>query len=165
MELYIRIVNAQPFEHPIFGDNFRQAFPDIDVNNLPAEFARFERVECPNLATTFQVDEVTYQWVGNIVRDVWTVREMNVEEREQKIQNLIANAYSTVEYMKGISQEKISTAPNAAVTQAWTEYFNKLHEWVLVDPLNPNIPQPPIISPDGRVVSLDASGSAPNVIG
>lgn len=165
MELYIRIVNGQPFEHPIFGDNFRQAFPDIDVNNLPAEFARFERVECPNLATTFQVDKVQYQWSNGIVKDVWTVREMNDEERAQKIKNLTEGAYSTVEYMKGIAQENISTAPNVAVTQAWTDYLNKINEWVLVDPLNPNIPQPPVISPDGRVISLDASGSAPNVIG
>ena len=41
MELFIQIRNGQPFEHPIFGDNFRQAFPDVDVDNLPPEFARF----------------------------------------------------------------------------------------------------------------------------
>ena len=45
MDFFIRIKDGQPFEHPIFGDNFRQAFPDVDVNNLPSEFAKFEHGE------------------------------------------------------------------------------------------------------------------------
>jgi hypothetical protein len=80
MQLYIRIVNGQPFEHPILEDNFVFAFPDVDISNLPSEFARFERVECPQLATTFQVDEAHYEWFGDVVKDVWTVREMTAEE-------------------------------------------------------------------------------------
>ena len=44
MELFIRLVNGEPFEHPIMGDNFREAFPHIDTDNLPSEFARFLRV-------------------------------------------------------------------------------------------------------------------------
>ena len=41
MELFIRIKDGEPFEHPIFGDNFRAAFPDIDSDNLPPDFVRF----------------------------------------------------------------------------------------------------------------------------
>ena len=44
MNLFIRIVDGQPFEHPIFEDNFKQAFPDVDLNNLPSEFLKFVRV-------------------------------------------------------------------------------------------------------------------------
>ena len=87
--MFIQIRNGQPFEHPIFGDNFRQAFPHIDVNNLPPEFARFERVQCPNNASTFQVDELTYQWVDNVVKDVWTVRPMTDEEKAAVHQQVI----------------------------------------------------------------------------
>ena len=48
MELFIQIdENGQAKEHPIMGDNFRQAFPNIDVNNLPSNFAKFERVPAP----------------------------------------------------------------------------------------------------------------------
>lgn len=85
MELYIRIVNGQPFEHPIFGDNFRQAFPDVDTNNLPPEFARFERIECPLVAAVYEVDAVSYQWVDGVVKDIWTVRPMTQEEKDAKI--------------------------------------------------------------------------------
>jgi len=73
MELFIRIVDGQPFEHPMLGDNFRQAFPNVDVNNLPPEFARFERVPCPNPDESYYLVAATctYQWVDGVVKDVW----------------------------------------------------------------------------------------------
>ena len=88
MELFIQIRNGQPFEHPIFGDNFRQAFPDIDVDNLPPEFAKFERVERPILGL-YQVmiqDEPTYEFVDGLWKDVWQVRDMIAEEVAAKQQ-------------------------------------------------------------------------------
>lgn len=84
MELFIQIRNGQPYEHPIMGDNFRQAFPDVDVNNLPPEFARFERVAPPVPGVYEVVDGPTYEWVADIVKDVWTIRPMTDEEQQQK---------------------------------------------------------------------------------
>ena len=86
MELFIRIKDGQPFEHPILGDNFRQAFPHIDVNNLPSEFSRFERVPMPSLVyATLNNPEPTYQQVNGIVKDVWDVTPMTAEQRAEKI--------------------------------------------------------------------------------
>jgi hypothetical protein len=82
MELYIRIVDAQPFEHPILGDNFRQAFPNLDVNNLPAEFARFERIEAPECGE-YQKTVLTYGWVDGMVKDIWAIVEMTAEEKAE----------------------------------------------------------------------------------
>lgn len=90
MELYIKIFNGLPHEHPIVKDNFQQAFPNIDVNNLPSEFARFERVACPNNAGVYEINEVSYQWVDGVVKDVWTVRAMTVEEKTAKIEQAMA---------------------------------------------------------------------------
>ena len=88
MELYIQIRNGQPFEHPILGDNFRQAFPNIDVNNLPPEFAKFERVEHPVLGVyqAMVQDEPTYALIGSVYKDVWHVRELTAEEIAAKQQ-------------------------------------------------------------------------------
>lgn len=88
MELYIRIKNDQPFEHPISGNNFCQAFPNINVNNLPPEFARFERVERPVLGEyEVMVSETsTYELVDGVWKDVWHKRDMTAEEREAKRQ-------------------------------------------------------------------------------
>lgn len=87
MELYIRIVDGQPVDHPILGDNFRQAFPHIDTNNLPADFARFVRVERPAYNRVYQYigGQSTYQWVDGVVMDVWEDRDMTAEEKAAKI--------------------------------------------------------------------------------
>lgn len=84
MELFIRIVDGMPFEHPILGDNFRQAFPHIDTNNLPPEFARFERVEMPEVGVYEIYEGTTYEWVDGIVKDVHRVRSMTDEEKALK---------------------------------------------------------------------------------
>ncbi len=84
MELYIQIKDGQPFEHPIVGDNFRQAFLHIDVHNLPPEFAKFERIEKPIIGV-FQVYEgVTYEWFGDVVKDAHRIRVMTKEETAVK---------------------------------------------------------------------------------
>lgn len=93
MELFIRIKDGQPFEHPIFGDNFRQAFPDVDVNNLPPEFAKFERVERPALGVyeVLTSEEPTYELVDGVYKDVWHKRDMTVEEKTARKQAAIAS--------------------------------------------------------------------------
>lgn len=97
MKLFIRIKNGQPFEHPIFEDNFRQAFPDVDVNNLPSEFARFERVECPVLSMyEVMVSETpTYELIDDAWKDVWHKRKMTTEEREATKQAALQSVQSS----------------------------------------------------------------------
>jgi hypothetical protein len=86
MELFIRIQNGQPFEHPILGDNFRLAFPDVDTNNLPAEFARFVRVAAPVLGVYEKNQTVSYQLVNGAYTDVFTCEQMTAEEIAAKQQ-------------------------------------------------------------------------------
>lgn len=85
MELFIQIRDGNPHEHPIFGDNFRAAFPDIDPNNLPPEFARFVRTEMPSPDGVYRTVAPNYVWDGNVVTDDWIVRDMTAEEKEKKI--------------------------------------------------------------------------------
>lgn len=87
MQLFIKIKDNKPFEHPILGDNLTQAFPDIDLQNLPSDYAIFERVDPPvigpydkNLRNEYQIGE------DNIVRDVWLFDAMSEEEKLQKQQ-------------------------------------------------------------------------------
>ena len=88
MELFIRIKNGQPFEHPIFADNFAQAFPNVDVNNLPPEFAKFKRVKPPNLGIFEVYEGATYEYVDGIYTDIHHVRLMTEDEKQQKIIDL-----------------------------------------------------------------------------
>jgi hypothetical protein len=88
MELFIRIKDGMPFEHPIFGDNFRDAFPDVDTNNLPAEFARFIRVEAPLLGPYEKNQTVSYQLVDGVYTDVFSCEQMTSEEIAEKQQSV-----------------------------------------------------------------------------
>lgn len=163
MNLYIQIRNGQPYEHPIMENNFREAFPHIDVDNLPPEFAKFERVPNPENATLFQVNEVSYQWVNGIVKDVWTTREMNAEEKEQKTQERIISINKFLQLLKEIAQREIANT-TGEVQQAWQNYAQQLNVWVLQDVENPVFPKMPKILQDGTVATINTSGSAPNVI-
>ena len=91
MELYIRIKDGKPFEHPIFGDNFRQAFPSIDTNNLPPEFARFVRVAAPTVGMFEVYIDCVYQMVDGVYTDVHNMRPMSAEEKAAKIEQARAN--------------------------------------------------------------------------
>lgn len=164
MELFIQIRNGQPFEHPIFGDNFRQAFPHIDVNDLPPEFARFERLECPENATMFQVDVVSYQWVNGIVKDVWTVRNMTDEERAAKTEQIRNEVLKKWNTYKQVSQWEIDNAATDQIRQLWVDHLAALNAWVLVDPLQPKFPPPPVMADDETVYTINDAGAAPNVI-
>ena len=88
MNLYIRIKNGEPFEHPIFEDNFRAAFPDVDTDNLPPEFARFERVPRPLLGVYEVYVDQSYQNVGGVYKDVHQTRDMTPEEIAAKQQEV-----------------------------------------------------------------------------
>lgn len=93
MELYIRVQNGQPVEHPILGDNFKEAYPHIDVNNLPSDFARFVRIEQPAIGLFEVYEGVTYELVGNVYTDVHHVRSMTEDEKTQKIMSLKAQPH------------------------------------------------------------------------
>ena len=88
MELFIRIKDGAPFEHPILGENFRQAFPDVDTENLPAEFARFVRVAAPVLGAYEKNQTVSYQLVDGVYTDVFTCEQMTAAEITAKQQSV-----------------------------------------------------------------------------
>jgi hypothetical protein len=85
MRLFIRLKDGQPFEHPIMEDNFRQAFPKVDLDNLPDWVAEFKRVERPQIGVYEVCEGCIYAWVNGIVQDVWNVRPMTDAEKQAKI--------------------------------------------------------------------------------
>jgi hypothetical protein len=90
MKLFIRVKDGEAFEHPMFEGNFLQAFPDIDPENLPPEFARFIRVPQPRLDRFEVYEGVTYEWNGWAFTDVHHARPMNAGERADVIERIKA---------------------------------------------------------------------------
>jgi hypothetical protein len=85
MALFIKIENGQPVNHPIEENNFKACFPEIDTENLPEGWARFERVEQPELGvyeknptSVYAVDE------NGVWKDSWSVENLTEEEKTAK---------------------------------------------------------------------------------
>lgn len=79
MELYIQVINNQPVNHPIIKENLLQFFPDINLENN-TDYVKFQRVQppAPGPYTKSMVNH--YEFVDNIVRDVWVEEKMTAEE-------------------------------------------------------------------------------------
>ena len=85
MNLYIEIENGLPKNHPAFENNLLQAFGVI-----PLHWERFVRVERPDLSVyqSFEIPKVIYQKVDGVWTDVWLLRDMTVEEKYTKQQEV-----------------------------------------------------------------------------
>lgn len=155
LELYIQIRDGQPHEHPIFADNFREAFPDVDTENLPDTFAKFIRVDAP-VPSTYEVYEgVTYQWVDGVVKDVHSVRPMTDEERTAKTAALEAAANQLKLDRIAFINDKLTTETDEAAQTLWLDCLTAHEAWVLesVDPTTPAFPRFPIKDEAGNWVA------------
>lgn len=155
LELYIQIRDGQPHEHPIFADNFRQAFPDVDTENLPNTFAKFIRVEAP-VPDTYEVYVgVTYQWADGVVKDVHSVRAMTDEERAAKTVELEAAANQLKLDRIAFINDMLTTETDETAQTLWLNCLTAHEVWVLesVDPIMPVFPLFPIKDKDGNWVA------------
>jgi hypothetical protein len=91
MNLYIRLENGQPVEHPLIEDNLIHL--GIDPDNLPENYARFERIPQPSLGVYEVYVEATYEWDSDVVKDVHHVRAMTPQEKTEK-QNRIKDYWA-----------------------------------------------------------------------
>lgn len=155
LELYIQIRDGQPHAHPIFADNFRAAFPDVDTENLPDTFAKFIRVDQPAPDTYEVYEGVGYQWVDGVVKDVHSVRAMTDEERVVKTAQLEAAANQAKLARIGIINDKLTTETDEAARTLWLECLTAYETWVLesVNPITPAFPRFPIKDEGGNWVA------------
>lgn len=143
LELYIQIRDGQPYEHPIFADNFKLAFPDVDVNSLPADrFAKFIRVDQPVLGTYEVYEGVTYEWVDGVVKDVHHVRAMTDEERAAKVEELKQDAAKLRLARIAFINDMLQTETNETAQALWLDCLTAHEAWELVsvDPITPAFP-------------------------
>ena len=132
MELYIQIKDGKAFEHPILGDNFLQAFPNIDTDNLPPEFAKFVRVAAPSVGTFEVYVDTVYELVDGVYTDVHNVRPMTAEEKATKIEQARANLRPNWTLNEETLQP--SPPPRPTVKGAYPYKFDReTNQWVESD--------------------------------
>ena len=141
MDLFIRIKDGQPFEHPIFGDNFRQAFPEVDTNNLPPEFARFERVVAPALGVYEKGQRCVYErGEDGVYRDVWYPEPMTEQEKKER-QDAVKEHWATNPLTPKSWSFDEATCSFVPPTPRPTD--DKMYDWRESDKTWVEIPLPP----------------------
>lgn len=156
LELYIQIRDGQPHEHPIFADNFKLAFSDVDVNSLPADrFAKFIRVDQPAIGTYEVYEGVTYEWFDGVVKDVHHVRPMTDEERAAKVEQMKADAEQIKLSRIAFINDMLTTETSDEAQALWLDCLSAHEVWVLesVDPITPEFPTFPLKDESGNWVA------------
>ena len=88
MNLYIETENGTTKNHPAFENNLIAAFGEV-----PAHWEPFTRVEQPTPGS-YQVlvsEESVYTKIDGVWKDEWTLRDMTVEEKTARQQNVITS--------------------------------------------------------------------------
>jgi hypothetical protein len=109
--------------------------------NLPPDFARFERVQLldANLTLgTFETAENTYEWDGDVVKDVWKAVPMDEEHRSRKLAGIIKQKEATLRMVIATFEDRLSQELIPEFRQALEEHIAVLRAYVVADaPLNP----------------------------
>lgn len=93
MNLYIRVKDGIPVDHPAFEDNLLNAF-----NEIPNNWEPFLRIDTPILDVYELLisDLPSYEKINGVWTDVWDVRPMTDAEKVAKQQATI-NAFNSRE--------------------------------------------------------------------
>jgi hypothetical protein len=106
MNLYIQIVDGAPFEHPILESNLLDAFPGINLDDPASGYAKFVRLEPPQLGTYEKNQTVNYELVDGVYTDVFRCEQFTAEEKLEK-QNRIKEAFAEIGFNSWTFNEEL----------------------------------------------------------
>ena len=151
-DLYIKLENGKPVGHPFAGDNLRTTFPDIDLENLGTEWARFQRNPPPLYFSVYEeVEGPTYEFdEAGVVHDIWVVKPISEEAKLAK-QNQVKQHWldhPDLGYKSWVFDEEncrfVAPIPLPADADTkpyvWNEETQSFDEVVLPDQTTPIIP-------------------------
>ena len=100
---FIQIKDGQPFEHRIYEDNFRVAFPEINVDSLPLTgnvtvadgrtFTNFILTQPPSGHPYIKNIDCNYVWSEGSIITEWPIEYFSPEEKLER-QNIIKEAFA-----------------------------------------------------------------------
>ena len=158
MNLYIQIRDGKAYQHPILEDNLLQAFPGIDLVNLPSGFARFVRIPQPSPDVmpigNFQIPVCEYELIedGSAYHDKWSVREMTTSEKSEATKKRTKQNTDQIANLKEWATTRISETTGDVQT-AWQNYLSMLESLTITDPFEVAWPAMPLVDEDGNLVT------------
>lgn len=95
LKVFMKVVNGRPIDHPQSEYGMKilfppEEYPQYDYNTvLPPEYYPLEMLPRPHI-TCYEKLGLTYEFVGDRVRDVWSVTPMNEQERVVRLAEMEA---------------------------------------------------------------------------
>jgi len=133
--LFIKVVDGQPVNNPVYESNLIQAY-----GYVPPEYQPFTRVQQNVTPLIYQNAIDTYQNVNGQWQDVWIISEQTAEEKAATTAHINANG---VEQQQGLIDYANTTIVDLTVAgdtqgvEVWNTYLTNLNAWVM-PPINPN---------------------------
>lgn len=88
---FIKVKDGKAVDYPIQEDNFRQAFPNIDVENLPDTFALVQNVPIPKMKVYQKYIKTNFEVVGKQVKETHEIKDFTNTEKKA-LQNKVKNS-------------------------------------------------------------------------
>jgi hypothetical protein len=157
MNLYIRLMDGKPFEHPIFEDNLIEAFPEIDLNNLPPNLARFNRIQVHECGIEHPTDHTKKLAVvdyvlhddGETWKDQWDIVDRKPHEIEHALR--YHPHMSVKQSFAGLANNIKATLTDPDEIEVFDSYLNLLDAVeILPNDFSTLFPLPPIKNADGK---------------
>jgi len=152
MNLFLKIVDGKPVNHPSTEENLLQAFPE----GIPVEYEPFERSGTHNSEYgVFEKSIVEYVKNGDVWTDSWSIAPMTEEEKAVRIEEISTAVTRQVKQENlRIAEYNIMLATamsDLRALQAWSKYADVCKAWTLksVVPTTPPIPAFPERTPEG----------------
>lgn len=132
--------DGQPYQHPIFEQNMREAFPEIDLDNLPEGFCHFVRVNRPVLGPYEKNQTCSYVAVEGVEKtytDHWSCENMTAEEiaakQEAVKSDWLQNGYPSWTFDEATCAYQPPTPFPENVEGRPYEWEEETLSWVLVE--------------------------------
>jgi hypothetical protein len=81
--LFIKVENNNATNHPVMIENLMLIYPNFDINNPPDGYLLFNKATIPISTNPYIIHEPSYVITNNVVNELYTVRMITTEEKNQ----------------------------------------------------------------------------------
>jgi len=163
-------IKLSTMEYPFFEGHLRALHPEIkeeqtgDSFPIPAGYAKVEIAHPPTVPVGFKSEEIGPVFDGT--KWVLAYRTVLKTEADYRHEVIIAESEENQKIKKyqQIAQH-FADGPDHPQTTAWKNYFDALEVYRLSYPRSGVLPYAPRFDEAGNLVTVNNSGSTPNVIG
>lgn len=143
MELYIKVINGNPINHPILASNLIDAL-GIDYDNIPKEYEKFKRKECNIEIGLLEKPISRYEKIDGVWTDVWESVPLAENELQFKKNQIKDEKKFLALAHKNYAEESLNLTSNNSIKQYLSNYISTISD--LEINYDTIIPDPPFLN-------------------